>query len=219
MIVTFDESDRVEDFIVSGLTSKERQLIWETTKEEAFCRIPVPRRVRDFATYTGLLGIPEFHLPTDMSAFLAAPLRHQGDWKGNIYLAKKEPGQAFTREDEESLAMFSSQAALVLANARRHRDEQRTRADLETLIDTSPIGVMVVDGRTAAPVSFNREALRLVKSFAPELSTDQLMEAMTVRRGDGTEIPLGTPSLEKALQAGARCAPRRSSFKSPTGAK
>ena len=60
--------------------------------------------------------------------------------------------------DEETLVMFAAQAALVIVNARRYRDEQRARTDLETLIDTSPVGVAVFDARTGAPVSFNREA-------------------------------------------------------------
>ena len=219
VIATFDDSGQVEDFIASGLTSEERQEIWEMTKEEKFCRIPAPRRVRDFATYTRLLGISEFQLPTEMSSFLAATLNHQGKWEGNIYLGKKEPGQEFTRVDEETLAMFASQAALVIANARQHRDEQRARADLETLIDTSPIGVMVVDGRTGVPESFNREADRLVKSLAPELSMKQLMETMTVRRADGREIHLGTPALAKALRTGDTVRAEEIGFQVPDGRK
>ena len=219
VIATFDESGQVEDFIASGLTSEEKQQIWETTRNEKFCRISAPQRVRNFATYTRLLGIPEFRLPTQMSAFLAAPINHQGEWKGNIYLGMKEPGQEFTREDEETLAMFSSQAALVIANARRHRDEQRARADLVTLIDTSPIGVLVVDGRTGVPELFNRETVRLVKSIAPELSMEQLMETMTVRRSDGREIPLGTPALEKALRAGDTVRAEEIGFQVPDGRK
>ena len=38
--------------------------------------------------------------------------------------------------------MFSSQAALVIANARRYREQQQARDDLETLINTSPVGVV-----------------------------------------------------------------------------
>ena len=75
---------------------------------------------------------------------------------GNIYLAKSKPGQEFTREDLETLVMFASQAALVIANVRKFRDEQRARADLETLISTSPVGVVVFDARTGVPVSLNR---------------------------------------------------------------
>ena len=54
-------------------------------------------------------------------------------------------GGEFSQEDEETLVMFASQAALVIANARRYRDELRARADLETLVDTSPVGVAVFD--------------------------------------------------------------------------
>ena len=95
-----------------------------------------------------------------MGSFLAAPIRHGGAGVGNIYLARSDPGREFSQEDEETLVMFASQAALVIANARRHRDERRARGNLETLIDTSPIGVVVFDARTAAPVSINRETRR-----------------------------------------------------------
>ena len=44
----------------------------------------------------------------------------------------------FGQEDEETLVLFASQAAMVIANARRYREEQRARNDLETLINTSP---------------------------------------------------------------------------------
>ena len=64
-------------------------------------------------------------------------------------LCLKGPGSEFTREDEEAVAMFAAQAALVIANARRYRDQQRARANLETLINASPVGVLVFDARTA----------------------------------------------------------------------
>ena len=58
--------------------------------------------------------------------------------------------------------LFASQAANAIANARAHRDERRARADLEALVETSPVGVVVFDGRTGRPASLNREARRLV---------------------------------------------------------
>ena len=51
--------------------------------------------------------------------FLAAPIRHLGESVGAFYVGEKE--LEFTPEDEETLVMFASQAALVIANARRHR--------------------------------------------------------------------------------------------------
>ena len=52
--------------------------------------------------------------------------------------------------------MFASQAAMAVSNARKHREEHRARVSLETLVDTSPVGVAVFDAATGAPVSFNR---------------------------------------------------------------
>ena len=47
--------------------------------------------------------------------------------------------------------LFAAQAATAIANARTYR------ADLEALIETSPVGVVVFEARTGALVSLNRE--------------------------------------------------------------
>ena len=99
--------------------------------------------------------------------------------------------------------MFASQAALVIANARRYREEQRARADLETLINTAPVGVAVFDGRTGAPVSFNREAVRILDGLRPpQLPPERLLEVLTVRRAGGRESSLEELSTAQALSAG-----------------
>ena len=122
-------------------------------------------------------------------AFLAAPVLHRGERVGNFYLGEKEAGPAFTAEDEETLVLFAAQAALVIANARRFREERQARADLETLIDTSPVGVVVFDAVTGRPKSLNREARRIVDSLQePDQSPEQLLAVLTVRREDGREI-------------------------------
>ena len=167
LITTLDGSGQAEEFLVSGLTPDEARQLWELPTGQQFFQylsgLPGPLRVRDFAGHVRSMGLPDFHPPAPVSSFLAAPLRHQGASVGNINVARSEPGQEFTREDEETLVMFASQAALVIANARRHRDELRARSDLETLIDTSPVGVVVFALSTGTPVSFNREALRILE--------------------------------------------------------
>ena len=203
VIATFDDKGQVEDFLTSGLTADETQQLWEGTKEMKLCKISGPWRVRDFASYTTVLGIPEFRLPTQMKSFLVAPIRHRGEGVGNIYLAKSESGQEFTREDEETLVMFASQAALVIGNVRRYRDERRARADLETLINTSPVGVVVFDARTGVPVSFNREVRRIIGGLqTPGSPVEQLLDVVTVRRADGREIALAEFPLAQALSTG-----------------
>ena len=96
-------------------------------------------------------SLPAFSPPEgagEAFSLLAAPTGQQGARSGHLSVAARTEGREFSPEDEETLVMFASQAALVIANARRYRDEQRARADLETLVDTSPVGVVVFDART-----------------------------------------------------------------------
>ena len=87
--------------------------------------------------------------------------------------------------------MFASQASLVIANARRFREEQRARAGLQTLIDTSPVGVAVFDARTGAPLSFNREVLRIMQELQMAgHQPESVLEVLTVRRADGQDLSL-----------------------------
>ena len=204
LITTLDDAGRIEDFLVSGLSDEESMRLWEMPDGprffEYFSAIRGSLRVADFAAYAASMGFPEFRPPVPVSSFIAAPIRHRGESVGNIHVAKSEPGLEFSAEDEETLVMFASQAALVIANARRHRDELRARADLEALIDTSPVGVVVFDVSTGAPVSFNREARRIVDALRePGQSTEGLLEVLTVRRADGREISLREFPLAQAL--------------------
>ena len=83
----------------------------------------------------------------------------------------------------------------------------RTRADLDTLVETSPVGVAVFDALTGRPVSINREAARLVEALGgPGQPPERLIEAMTCRFADGRELalarlPLSEPAGAVALRA------------------
>lgn len=58
-------------------------------------------------------------------------------------------------------------AALVIAYARRHREERRARTDLETLVDTSPVAVLVFNVRKRALGPYSREAGRIAGELVP----------------------------------------------------
>ena len=83
----------------------------------------------------------------------------------------------------------------------------RTRADLETLVETSPVGMVVFDARTGRPVSFNREAARIVEPLGrPGQPPERLLRAMTCRFADGRELafarlPPSPPAGAVALRA------------------
>ena len=206
MITTLDEGGQPEDFWTSGTTAEERQRLDEAPGRmllfDYFSRLTQPLRVADLHSYTSSVGLPEFRdLP--VRAILAAPVRHRGEAVGNIYLARGPDGGEFGREDEQTLVMFAAQAALVIANARRYRDEQRARTGLETLINTSPVGVAVFDARTGEPISFNREAVRIMQRVKlPDRPPEHLLEVLTVRRADGSEFSLAEAPLSRFLGDG-----------------
>ena len=205
-----DDGGQVQDFLSSGMTSEESGRLWDMPERwrlyEYLGSITHPLRVSDLVDHLRSAGLPEFPRPLEAGpvvSFLASPVLHQGERVGNIYLAEKGHGEEFTQEDEETLVIFASQAAMVVANARRYRDERQARTDLEVLIDTSPVGVVVFNARTGTPVSFNREAMRLVDSLRdPDQSPEQMLEALIFRREDGREISLQEFPLAQALTAG-----------------
>ncbi len=201
-ITTMDASGHLQDFVTAGVSPEEYQRflhlphgpgLWEYLRQ-----VPQPLRLRDLAAHLGPLGFPAD--PTLARSFLGTPIRHRGVQVGNFFLADKAGGQAFTREDEEVLAPFASQAGAAIANAREHRDEQRARADLEVLIETSPVGVVVFDARSGQVVSLNRESRRIVGDLGtPGCSAAALLEGLRVRRADGREILLEESALRHML--------------------
>ena len=201
------ESDRLSDMIVSGLSGEERQELLEMPDAPAFFEylsgLEEPLRISDIDTHMRESRMPNFVPPIPAASLLVAPIRHQGVGVGTIYLAHDRDDRRYSREDEETLVTFASQAAMVIANARRHRQEQQTRADLETLIDTSPVGVVVLDATTGVPKSFNREASRIVDRLrAHDQSPAELLEAVTFKRADGREISLREFQMTELLSVG-----------------
>ena len=196
-----------EEFVSSGLTPGERRMLMELPESVQLFRqlndISEPLRVDDLAGYMRAFGMEELRPPVAVTSLLMAPLKNAGSRVGSIYLTKGEDGRAFSREDEETLVMFASQAALVIANARRYRDEQRARADLEALVNTSPVGVVVFDAKSGDPVSYNRETLRIIEGLRdPESPPEQIMEILSLRRMDGREISLEESPLAQRVSTG-----------------
>ncbi len=204
-ITTLDDAGQLQDFITSGLTPEEHRRFLELPGGPEFfaylSSLPEPLRLADFSAHTRAAGLPEILPP--VQTFLGTPIRHLGRQVGNLYLSGKAGGLEFTRKDEEVLVLFASQAALAIANAHRYREEQRSRADLEALLNTTPVGVVVFDARSGRVVSLNQEARRISGGLlAPGRTLDQLLEVMVFRRLDGREIGPGELPTERALRTG-----------------
>ena len=204
-LVAFDDSGDIETLITSGVTPEERPRFGDLPKGLGLLQylneIEGPLRLADIAGHPRSVGFPEGHPP--MKTFLGTPVLHLGERLGNIYLTEKEGGREFTLEDEETLVMFASQAGMAIVNARRYSDEHRARADLEALVNISPVGVLVFDAKTGDLVSLNQESRRIVGGLrAPGRSQAEILSVLTFRRLDGREIPLAELPTERALRSG-----------------
>ena len=204
-IATLDEAGTPVDFVTSGFTEEEHRAMAEWADGprlfEHFRDLEGPIRIADVPGHVRALGFSPDRLPR--GTFQGTPMRHRGAHVGNFYLVEKEGGGGFTDEDEELLVLFASQAAAAIANARTYRAEQRARADLEALVETSPVGVAVFDLATGRPVSFNREARRIVAALhAPDRPPEELLSALAFRRADGRELALDRLPLAAALSSG-----------------
>ena len=205
VLVGVDAAGRIEEFVTSGFTAaeKEEMTAWPDGPWlfEHLRGLGAPIRLSDLAAYTRAMGFSSELMPS--KTMQRAPLRHRDMDVGNFFLAEKENGREFTSDDEEVLTLFAAQAATAIANARAHREERRARADLETLIETSPVGVVVLDAKTGEPVTFNKEARRIVDGLStPGGTAAQLREMITCRRADGREIALAEFPMAQVLSTG-----------------
>ena len=202
MVTTVDEMRQVQDFVTSGFTPEEhRQLVeWPDALLlfEHFRDLDAPLRLADLPAFVRSLGFSCELIRS--KTFQGTPMHYRSEHVGNFYLAEKEGALEFTVEDEEVLVLFAAQAATAVANARTHHAEQRARADLEALVETSPVGVTVFDARTGHPVSFNREARRIVEGLrAAGRPLTELLQVVTCRYADGREVALDQLPFVQAL--------------------
>ena len=203
-VIVAVENQMPVDIIFSGLTAEqEREVLATPDGMRLFGhlrQLPAPTRLTDFPGFVAELGL---EVPWIFNrTYLGTPLNHLDEDVGHFFLADKADDEAFADEDEEVLTLFASQAASAIANARTHRAERRARADLEALVDTSPVGVLVFDAQSGQPRSLNREARRIVEQLrTPGQPAEQLLEVLSFRRADGREVALS--EIPVALQLGS----------------
>ena len=219
-IATIGVSGKPEDFVSSGYTADEhRQIVGWADGLRVFELFRNPEgtlRVSDLPGHVRSLGIsPHPILPKTVQG---TPMRYRGMNVGIFFLAGKAGGQQFTNEDEEVLVLFAAQAATAIANARTYREEHQARADLEALVDTSPVGVAVLNARTGQPVLINREARRIVESLSPEKkSVEELLGVMKGRCADGREFSLEESPAAKVLSSATTLRASETVFEVPGG--
>ena len=210
VIILETEEDVEREFLASGMTAEESKRLWEMPDPEQIFgylnAFQTPIRLKDLYAYMDSGGLGHFKLPIaseNALSYLAVPVRHMGRRVGSIFVAAKESADEFTLDDEETLEVFASQAALVIANARTFRAERRARDSLETLMNISPVAVVVLDVRTGALVSLNREARRIVDHLVPVGKTpEEVLETLTIVRSDGRQFSTNEVPMKELLRSG-----------------
>ena len=202
-ITTLDDSGELQDLLISGITAEEQRDLLSYSQGADLLGylsgLEQPLRTSDFVTHLAAAGFEGFGRP--MKAFMGAQIRVPGRHVGTIYIGDTEEGRRFTRGDEEILGIFANQAALAITNARRYREEQRAKADLEALVDTSPVGVLVCDAQTLRPMAVNREARRIF-GIPRDDDPDPLLRKVIFRTMDGSVVPGEYLSVVRSARAG-----------------
>ena len=221
VMASMDKVGGLDSVLTSGTTEDEHRQLVELPGGkrifEHFSQSAGPLRVDDYHAYALSVGLDGW-LPMTVFAGLAAPISHRGEPVGIIWLGHNREDERFSEEDVETLAMFAAQAAMVISISRRYRDEQRARTDLETLISTTPVGVAVFDARTGAPVSTNREWMRIIDTLlAPGEPSENLRDTLTIRRADGRELSLADVPMDQLLRVGERVRAEEMVFSAPDG--
>ncbi len=207
VITTVDAGGGVADFVTSGLSDEEEAAVvaWPDGPQlfEHLRDIEQPFQLDDLPGYFASLGLSPH--PWLTHELLGTPMWHRGEHVGTFFVGDKESGEAFTPEDREVLVLFASLAAAAIANARTHGEVERARANLEALIETSPVGVVVFQAGAGRVASVNREAHRIVEGIrTPGSPPEQLLEVVTCRLPDGRKVSLADLPLSRVLDDTAR---------------
>ena len=201
-----DDCCHAQQLVTSGADTEGRQLLGDLSQRLG--DVQGAASIGGLTRHTKSGGFSNDCPP--MRTFLVAPIKHRREQVGNIYLIEKEGGGEFSGEDEETLVMFASHAAVAIGNSLLYQKEKQARAGLETekrrlevLVESSPVGVMVVDAATRTFASVNQEAERILgMSPEPHTTLVRYHEVAIYRRTDGRMYEGHERPLARALDQG-----------------
>jgi DNA-binding response OmpR family regulator/signal transduction histidine kinase len=204
-LLTFNEAGENRELVTRGIAPEHAALIETSPRIGGLIgNLTVsdkPIRVKDIASHPDSVGFPQHH--PMMTSFLGSAIRHQGRCLANLYLADKATGTEFTLEDEENIAAFAAQASAALVNAAKYDRALHSAANLETLINISPVGVIVFSAKTGQLVTHNREAERIIgDTCIPNGTWEDTLKALSFRRVDGREVSLSSSPITRVLRSG-----------------
>jgi len=191
---------RLERFITTGIDDRTRAEIGDLPSGRGILGVLIrdahPLRLHELGDDPRSVGFPPGHPP--MRTFLGVPVALRGVAYGNLYLTEKADGADFTAEDEETVVMLGSQAAVAIENARLYESATRWSAQLESLNEVMNVLVTEFDlGRLLELIATRlRELLgaRVVTIALPHGSAARI----EVAAGAGTEPLVGMVVAERS---------------------
>jgi signal transduction histidine kinase len=123
---------------------------------------PEPLRLAEVGSHEQSFGFPVGH--PEMRSFLGVPIMIGGEAWGNLYLAEKTDGEAFTSADEDAASVLAEWAGTAIVNARMYGASERRRQELER-------AVLGLDA-----------ARNIADAIGTESDLDRILE-LTVKRG------------------------------------
>ena len=219
-LATFDASGQIQRLTTHGLSKKERDRIGRLPQGlgvlGALSDSRAPLRLEDLHRHPSSVGFPEHHPP--MKTLLGASITHGDELLGNLYLTEKIEGQQFTADDEELLVLFTAQAAMAIRDSNQHRRVEAERAHLRSLVETSPMGIVVAEAETGKVLLANRETERLLERRSqPGDTVKSYAQAAVYRRPDGRVYQPEELPLERCLARGERIQAEEVHFDLPSG--
>jgi two-component system, NarL family, sensor histidine kinase DevS len=181
-----EKGSQIQQFITSGITAGERARIGEPPHGHGLLglliREGVPLRIPEIRGDPRSVGFPPNHPP--MHSLLGVPIRSKGRVIGDLYAADKraeadrgeEEYTEFSRDDQELLEMFATQAAIAIENAQLYRQTQqlailqereRFGMDLHDGVIQSiyAIGLMLEDGQLRLPAEPDEAISRITQAI------------------------------------------------------
>jgi GAF domain-containing protein len=128
-----ERGERFAEFVTAGVEPAVERRIGERPRGRGVLGLlisdPRPLRLARISDHPRSYGFPSGHPP--MESFLGVPIVIGGRVWGNLYLTEKRGGAQFDAADEEALVVLSSWAGVAVHSARRLKDSEERRAELE----------------------------------------------------------------------------------------
>ena len=180
-----ETGESIDQLITSGISREQRTLVGTLPRDHGLIGIMIkegqPLSIPEIAEDPRSVGFPPNH-PT-MHSVLGVPIISKGKVIGNLYLTDKIPQSSiseadytvFSKQDQQILEMFATQAAIAIENAKLYRQSQQ----LAILQERERFGMDLHDGIMQSIYAIGlmlEESQHQIKS-EPELVSKILLRA------------------------------------------